>query len=577
MNESDDFTYRWLALGAKVREIYSLPNNIPWPDGMAPPTGDDYFINITALGMAAEVAGRENDDWGGVAEFCKICEAASGHMENFEYEEALSLLAEAEEAHGCAFVHWQRCICHLELRQAEQALAAAYHATSLAPRCSVFWRVYGELCQERGADEEATRAFEKAFFGGEHSPSVIAAMKGAGLLVPSPGGDGDMLVSPSVAGSIFKTHIFSVLSKDNNRHRLRELAEGALANKSTSPVALLATSNLIKGRGVEAYDKLLHIEALAKSDMKKEASGPLRDLLKTAARDFLKKNAERLVGLLKTIPNTDFESLSNAILREGDVDDKVARMIFDNWDDNRLTEFVKNNKSGIATLVLSERVWRKRKKDQAVDLALLAASFDNRASSKIGAAKVLLECGEFEKVCATISKVSEIDRGGEGHFIFGEALWRMGFGEQAGDHFSRVLAGEREHGDDGLYYNAQMRSAQCQGLLIPLTEPTTLSPTKRLGRAILVSNPHWTSVIAPAGLPSSSYIRIRIEKDTVPCPYRIVEISRLNGEALLGNFDPQGKHDEICLAVESSGRVFVGAKYKGEWVNSFCHRDEDVD
>lgn len=566
MNESSEFRIRWLSLGGKTREVYALPGNVPWPETAPPPSTEDCFLNISALGAAADAC--EEERWKSVAEFCQLCEQGTASMENFNYNDALDALKEAEEVHGCAFIHWQRCICHLELKQGEQAMAAAYHATSMAPQCGVFWRVYGEICQERGLLEESGVAFERAFFGGEHSSSVISSMRKAGLLVPSPGGGSDLLVSPSVAGAVLKTHIFGLLGHEGNMHRLRELAEEALKNKTTSEAALMATSHLIQSNPDCFEDELRHAEALAKSSRWKEAEGILNDAVGKGSQENLVNSAERILRVLDGDAPFEFSPLAEKLLATGRLSRGAKKMIFERWKTEILEPYSENENCGLAMMVLAERIGRTNRTAEAIELAERVGGTNASAETKIDAAKILLEFGECEKVCAILSSMEKPERGIEGCFLFGEALWRMGVGDQADGHFSEVLKLSNQDPNDSFFYNSQMRSAQCRGLLRPMAEPTTLSPTKRLGRSILVSNPHWSSVIAPAGLPSSSYVRIRIEKDVEACSYHLSELSRQDGEQVIGEFSPQTKHDEICLAIESSGRIFAGAKWRGEWVEA---------
>lgn len=570
MSDEADFQIRWLALTSKTREVYSLPANVPWPDEAPPPGSEDYFLNISALATASEFC--EEDGWSSVGEFCRLCEEAGGHMENFDYNSALLDLEEAESLHPCAFIHWQRCICHIELRQGEQAMAAAYHASMGAPSCGVFWRVYGELCHERGLLKESLDAFEKAFFGGEHSPSVIASMRRAGLLVPSPsGGGGDLLLSPTVASAIFKTHIGGVGNRIGSSERLRELAVEALANKTTANAALLASEFLVKAKEPSLLDELLRGEALAKTGERDEA----RQILKKALIDFPNRGfagmEERVLRLQKELPYPEFREIPAILLSEPKISQVAKRLIFEDWTVDQLKDYAKKNKCGLALAVAAEKAVRLGKSAMAVELAEMSFGLEETDEVRVEVAKVFLECSEYEKVCATMSKIDKAGRGAEGEFLFGEALWRMGVVEQAGGHFFEALRMIEEDPTSSLFHNTQMRLAQCQGLLLGLPEATTLSPTLRLGRALAMSNSHWSSLIAPAGLPSSSYVRVRIESDMDPCTYKIVEISRMYGEVVLGELSPRGKHDEICLAIEPSGRIFAGAKFRGEWVGGENH------
>jgi len=565
MSDKADFQIRWLALTSKTREVYSLPANVPWPDEAPPPGNEDYFLNISALAAGAEFC--EEDGWSKVGEFCRLCEEAGGHMENFDYNNALLDLEEAENLHPCAFVHWQRCICHIELKQGEQAMAAAYHASMGAPSCGVFWRVYGELCHERGLLKESLDAFEKAFFGGEHSPSVIASMRREGLLVPAPsGGTGDLLLSPTVASAIFKTHVGSVAGRANSSERLRELAKAALDNKTTAEAAVMATEFLVKGGEPSLLDKLLQGEALAKTGNREDA----RRILKSALRDIpsggLSGIEERVLRLQKELPYPEFRAIPTMLLTDPKISQAAKRLIFDDWTIEQLKDYTRKNKCGLALVIAAEKSAKLGKTTEATELAEMALGYGEADEYRADAAKVFLECSEYEKVCATMSKVDKSKRGAEGEFLFGEALWRMGVAEQAGAHFFEALRVTEADQTDSLFHNTQMRLAQCQGLMTALPEATTLSPTLRLGRALAMSNSNWSSLIAPAGLPSSSYVRVKIEQDMDPCTYKIVELSRVYGEVLLGEISPQGKHDEICLAIEPSGRVFAGAKFRGDWV-----------
>lgn len=563
MDDSEELRIRWLCLGTKTREVYSLPNNVPWPEDAPPPSTEDYFLNISALGAAVNSQGGE---WEALGEFCHLCEQAGEAMENFDYNQALLLLDGAEGFHRCAFVHWQRCICHLELRQGEQALAAAYHSASMAPKCGVFWRVYGELCLERGLVKEGEAAFERAFFGGEHSPSVISAMRGAGLLVPAPGADGEMLVSPAVASAVFKTHISGLVERRGGEPRLRELVKAALEYKTTAGAALNAAKHLYTIKNRSLGDELLYAEALAKAGETKPALRILRTISSRESPEILASEATRVLRVLECTGLRDFDDLPRELLTAGGISRDSTRMIFERWDAQTLQTYAQNKKSGLALVVAAEKLLKDGERDRAVECSELASIIDSEHETKVEAAKVLLEAGEYEKVCAALSRIDSSMRGAEGCFLFGEALWRMGVEDQAAGHFDEALRLSGNDRNDGLFHNSQMRVAQCGGFLQLLPEPTTLSPTRRLGRSLSVSNDYWSSVIAPAGLPSSSYVRIRIEREVEACTYQVAELSRVSGKIVIGEFVPKGRHDELCLAIEPSGRIFIGAKYRGDWV-----------
>lgn len=565
MSGHPEFEIRWLGVGDKIRQVYALPPAIPWPMEAQAVSPDDSFLNISALGAAAEVAGLNGDDkmWEGISNFCRLCEEVGGEMENFEYANALDLLSEASEAHECAFVHWQRCICHLELKQPEQALAAAYHATSMAPQCAVFWRVFGELCQDRGMPKEAHDAFERAFFGGEQSPSVIAAMKSSGMLVQSPGGGEGVLVSPAVAGAILEVHIATVAGRKGSKPRLRELARMCLDHKSTARIAKGATSLLVVAGDVGDGDLLMHAESLWAWGEHQEG----RMLVEKVSRKSTQPVSARLLSLSRKMSPRTFEVLRKKISRDKNPDKAAVREIFRSGKLSDLEDFAERNPSAGAMIVLAEELSKAKRRKEAVEMANKACQLQDDVELREEAAKLMVENREYEKACALISKTPEGERGGFSSFIFGEALWQMGFADLALPQFSKAAGAGL---DDALTQNALMREAQCKGFLLPLDEPATLSPTKRLGRAILVSSheQEWTSVVAPAGLPSSSYVRVKTDKSLKPGTYRVFEFSRNGGEILIGEFSTKESHDELAVAIEPSGKIFMGAKRGGDWIES---------
>jgi hypothetical protein len=74
-------------------------------------------------------------------------------------------------------------------------------------------------------------------------------------------------------------------------------------------------------------------------------------------------------------------------------------------------------------------------------------------------------------------------------------------------------------------------------------------------------------VVAPAGLPASSYIRIQIGSEVPPSEYRAIEFSRTKGEIHLGSFSVTSAHNTLALAIDPDGKIFVGAKLNGAWVD----------
>ncbi len=566
MSEKPDFEIRWLVAGDKIRQVYDLPRTIPWPMEMPTPGHDDCFLNVAALGAASEFVGggSPNKKWDQIADFCRLCEEASGAVENFEYERGLEILQEASEIHECAFVHWQRCICHLELHQAEQALAAAYHAASAAPQCAVFWRVFGELCQDRGMPKEAKDAFERAFFGGEQTPSVIAAMRKSGMLVDTPGAEEGVLVSPTVAAAIFATHIAFVSQRKEGATRLIELAEMALDNRSTAHAALGATISLLANFGGGPAVEVMHAEALWANGREKESRAILNRI---SVEEIPKKRVHKILALSRDASPKLFAKLKEAILSRGGASKDSLREIFGSGDLRGLEHFANEYADAEGLVFLAEELTKAKRRKEAVEAASKANQVANTASVRSDAARVMIENKEYEKACAILSRIPEDKRSGLENFLFGEALWQMGVFDLAGPMFSK--AGE-DLKEDSVRQNSQMREAQCRGLMIPLDESITLSPTRRLGRSIVVSSQdqEWTSVVAPTGLPSSSYVRIKTDKPLKPGCYRIFEFSRQGGENLLGEIFPQEPHDELALAIEPSGKVYVGAKRAGAWVKS---------
>jgi len=563
MAEEKNFKVRWIKPGLTARQVYALPTSIPWPDSTPPPSLDDYFLNLSALLVATESEEVSASKWSKVAEMCGLCEQASELMENFGYSDALEILDEAESAHPCAFVHWQRCICHLELRHPEQALAAAYHATSMAPRCAVFWRVFGELCQERGMPDDAAAAFEKAFFGGERTPSVISGMRSSGLLVPNPAQQGEMLVSPAVARAILEVHIRSAEGRSQSLPRLRELARRSLESEATADVALEATECLVRSPEKTETDSALHAEALWASGRREQSI-----LIANSLSCRSTVPASQLSRMVRKILPGKILELAKELCSSGRMTRAAAEELFATSDPNSINlmeSFLSEHSSSpLVMALLADRLPRAGNRRRAISLASSASSSEMAClEALLLSAKVLLELGECEKACAAVSKVPESERGNWGQFILAESLWKLGHPEMCLAALSKVSADN----DDALNQNVQMRTAQCKGFLHPLQEPASASPTRRLVRPILVSGPEWTSVIAPAGLPTSSYIRVQIGSQMPPSEYRVFEFSRTKGELELGHIVVSGSHNILTIAVDPDGRVFVGAKMNGSWVN----------
>lgn len=539
--------------------MYALPQSVPWPDDAPPPSLEDLFLNLTALHVAALAAGEK---WSPLAAMCEACEEAGAMMENFDYHLALESLEEAERAHPCAFVHWQRCICHLELRHPEQAMAAAYHAATLAPRCAVFWRVFGELCQERGLPAEAARAFERAFFGGERTPSVIAGMKTSGLLVPNPAVSGDMLVSPAVAKAILQVHIKSTHPRKASAPRLRELASASLSSGTTADVALEATSVLVASPSSAQIDFCLHAEALWSSGRKEESVDMARKVLSSPSA-VPPTNLARLVR--KVLPG-EIARLTRRLQASGQLTLPVVEELFDQADPDsaqRLEALVSEPAPPPLASALHARRLGKSRPRRAMELGSSVISHpDSTSEARLLAARTLLELGEHEKAAAAVSNVPLEERGNWGQFMLAESLWQMNHPDLAG----AVLEGISEDSDEALAQNVQMRLAQCRGFMLPLPHLASTSPTGRLARPVLVSGPAWASVVAPSGLPSSSYIRVQIDQVAPPGEYRATELTRSAGESPLGTLSVEGPHDLLALAVDPDGRIFAGARLGEEWV-----------
>lgn len=567
MSDKSDAKIRWLRLGGKARQVYDLPATIPWLDNVPPPGPDDHFINISILGMAATLFGEKSasDDWERIRLFCELCEEAGECSENFDYARALELLGDAENSHGCAFVHWQRCICHIEMRQPEQAMAAAHHAAALAPGCGVFWRVFGELCQDRGLPAEAADAFEKAFFGGEHTPSVIAAMRGSGLLVPNPcGGDAGILVSPHVARAILRTHIASVRGKQGGKGRLRSLAKKSLENASTAGVAVFATEFLM-GEGATDNDRLMHAEALWRAGFPEAGKQVLGDILDGGGGEVV---GGKLLALTREILPARAENVRREVVRRGPISREVVEEVFrGNGPENadEIAEFAQKHASGEAWVVAAERFVRLKRRKEALAAAQKAIDIGGDVKLLDGALRVLVDIREYERACAAAARIAPERRTGLSCFLFGEALWQLG---EPGLALPLFREASKSDVEESIVQNSQMREAQCCGFLLPLGEFTTLSPTRRLGRSLVVAGHEWSSIVAPVGLPSASYIRINLDKEFGSCDYRAFEFSKQKGEMPLGGFRALTRHDSLAMAIEPSGQIFVGAKLGERWVKT---------
>jgi tetratricopeptide (TPR) repeat protein len=567
VDEEREQRIRWIKPGPTARQVYSLPQTIPWPDSAPPPSLEDLFLNLSALHDATRLASSDSPSakkWEHIASMCEKCEEASVSMEGFEYSKALETLELAEQDHACAFVHWQRCICHLELRQPEQAMAAAYHAATLAPRCAVFWRVFGELCQERGLPAEAARAFERAFFGGERTPSVISGMKASGLLVPNPALSGDMLVSPAVARAILQVHIKSTHPRKHSAPRLRELALASLSSGSTADVALEATSALMSSPSPSPLDSCLHAEALWSSGSLEEARRLARECLVTGTHPDLPPMT--LARMTRKILPEELGSLVTALHTSGVLTLDVTEELFATSDPSsstRLESLVAKPSTPPQLTVLYARRLGKSRPRRAMQMSTDALSHPEASSEvRLMSARTLLEMGEHEKAAAAVSTVPHSERGNWGQFMLAESLWQMGHPE----HALEILEKLNEDQDEALAQNIQMRLAQCRGFMIPLPTQVAISPTGRLVRPVLVSGSAWASVVAPSGLPSSSYIRVQLDQPAKPDEYSVTELARTSGESPLGSLSVDGKHDLLALAVDPDGRVFVGARLGEKWV-----------
>lgn len=554
---------RWIKPGQIARQVYALPQSIPWPEPAPPPSLDDYFLNLAAVHAAIGELGERGGKWELLSEMCRCCEEASEQMENSGYARALELLDEAESAHPCAFVHWQRCICHLELGHQEQAMAAAYHAATLAPRCAVFWRVFGELCRDRGLEKEASRAFERAFFGGERTPSVIAGMRASGLLVPNPAHRGDMLVSPAVARAILQVHIKSMSSRPKSKGRLRELAISSLSSGTTADVALDATSLLVSRPPSEPLDECLHAEALWEAG-KPSAAARMASSILSNGEARLSADPLHLARMARKVSPSSLPELAASLSSAGSMSKQVVEELFPPSDPSteaRIAVLVDSPHAPAVVLAHAARLAVGKSRRRAIELASRALSSSTDHLPRLMAARVLLELRENEKACAAVASVPRDQRGNWGQFMLAEALWQLGHPGLS----LEALGSVTEDQDEALNQNVQMRLAQCRGQLLPLPAPASISPTGRLVRPVLVSGPSWTSVVAPSGLPGSSYIRVQIGRGTQGCEYRIFEFSRMSGEVPLGVVEVVSEHDSLALAVDPDGKIFVGAKNSGLW------------
>lgn len=573
MEQESEQAIRWIKPGPTARQVYGLPQSVPWPEAAPPPSLEDLFLNLAALLdalRAVETPTPAAKKWDSIASMCEACEDASTLMEAFEYHRALESLEAAEQFHPCAFVHWQRCICHLELRNPEQAMAAAYHAATMAPLCAVFWRVFGELCQERGLPADAARAFERAFFGGERTPSVISGMKTLGLLVPNPALAGDMLVSPAVARAILQVHIRSTHSRKKSAQRLRELASASLSCATTADVALEATSVLMNHPIPSPLDACLHAEALWSSGKALDARHLALKSLE--CRHPLDPPLIPLARLVRKVLPEALTTLARRLEGEGRLTLAVAEELFDQSDPAtpaRLEAFVDAPSPPPQAAALHARRLGKLRPRRAKDMASLAISHPgSTAEVRLHAARTLLELGEHEKAAAALSIVPRDQRGNWGQFMLAESLWQM----DQPDLAKEILTGISEEDDEALSQNIQMRLAQCQGLMLPLPNSACTSPTGRLMRPVLVSGSSWASVVAPSGLPCSSYIRVQIAQVASGDEYRVAEMTRAAGESPLGVLTVEGSHDLIALAVDPDGRIFVGARRGEEWVSVSVER-----
>lgn len=574
MDAEHEQSIRWIKLGPTARQVYDLPQSVPWPSEAPPPSLEDFFLNLPALhaaALASQLSGPSMKKWAEISDMCASCEEAGALMENFEYPQALESLELAEQSHACAFVHWQRCICHLELRHPEQAMAAAYHAAALAPRCAVFWRVFGELCQERGLPIEAARAYERAFFGGERTPSVISGMKASGLLVPNPVLSSDMLISPSVARAILQVHIKAAHPRRKSAARLRELAAASLSCATTADVALEATTALVSSPSPSPLDTSLHAEALWATGLTSAAEKMARTVLSNAPHPDLPP--ELVARMVKKILPSEVLPLARTLHLGGALTLPAAEALFAPSDPTTLSlleELLREPSPPSLVMALASRRHGKNRPRRAMELSSMVLSHpESSAESRLIAARTLLEIGEHEKAAAAVSTVPPEQRGNGGQFMLAESLWQLGQPSLA----LEILSALDEAGDEALVQNIQMRIAQCRGNMIPLPDPVSTSPTGRLVRPILVAGSSWASVVAPSGLPSSSYIRVQIDRVAAPGEYRVVEISRSSEESPLGVVTVDGPHNLIALAVDPDGRIFIGARLGEEWVGIALQRD----
>ncbi len=564
MNDDEVQKVRWLKPGSTARQVYDLPRSIPWPELAPPPSLEDIFLNLAALQEALEIESTA-PRWSDIAVMCQCCETASSLMENFEYTKALEELDEAEQSHPCAFVHWQRCICHLELGHPEQALAAAYHATSMAPRCAVFWRVFGELCQDRGMSVEAAQAFERAFHGGDRAPSVIAGMKTSGLLVPNPAHQGEMLVSPAVARAILEVHIKSIHSRANSLPRLRELASASLSSDTTSDVALEATTVLMSTSSPSMSDLAMHGLALwANGDMQGAAAITLQ-ILGSPASD-ISTIPEPLARLVRRATPEKIASATLLLHSAGVLNKSVAEELYSPADPSSFSRLESLLSSPacppqMVALAASRMVKSNPRRSRSLCSEALVLP-DSTIETRLSVARTLLELGEYEKSAATASNVPVSARGSWGQFLLAECLWQLDQPALSLD----ILEGIEPDADEALTQNISMRIAQCRGDLLPLGVTASISPTGRLVRPILVSGDAWTSVVAPSGLSSSSYIRVQVDRVASPGEYQVAEFSRSAGQNQLGSFRVAARHNMLALAIGPDGLLFVGARNGEKWV-----------
>lgn len=562
MMENGEF-FKWVRIPAAAQQVYELPAMIPWPgEGPVPAAGETY-INLSGLAAGIDLAEELEEKWGSIRKFCQKAEEASVHMERFEYLAALDALEEAEESHPCAYIHWQRCVCHLELRQPQQAEAAIHHATVRAPKNPAFLRIRGEIFLSRGMEDSANADFIRAFHLGERSASVIAGMVRAGELVELPTEPGiGKLISPAVSRAILKTKLTGVVRRDKEGKRIRELVDIALLSHTTGEVALLGTEALVFGRGGARFDDYVrHALALYYGGGRVEASYLLEQLVDSIRYGASIGDGDRFANLYLLLNKTIPEEVISLLVQQGKLSRKIIEKALPR-ERGESQAFAKRMDCPEAWAAAAEFLVSEGFSDDGRRACDEAVARGANPETLTWVAKTLIFLDEGERACACLSKIKEDDRSAEANFLFGEALWRIGHPSMARAAFHKV----GKEADEQVLQNSQMREAQCDGLLQQLPEALSLSPTGRLSRPLLLAGENHTTLMAPMGATASSCIRAVLPEKRGGQKYKIFEYSRDGNEVVLADMIVLGKHDAVSVAIEPSGTVFAGAKLGAEWV-----------